>query len=98
MYIARARAGSMCTHGVPTVRSMVGSFVGSAMGDGRGRSLQIFRPVAERPAADSHARAIVSLRSELRVLLGRVVVGERAAAAAFRCARNKNAWKGDEIY
>ena len=68
------------------------------VGAARGRALQIFRPVAERPAADSHARAIVSLRSELRVLLGRVVVGERAAAAAFRCARNKNAWKGDEIY
>ena len=39
MYIARARTGSMCTHGVPTVRSMVGCFVGSAIGDGDGAGI-----------------------------------------------------------
>ena len=40
MYIARARTGYVCAlHGVPTVRSMVGSFVGSAIGDGDGAGI-----------------------------------------------------------
>ena len=35
MYIARGLGPGLCAlHGVPTVRSMVGSFVGSATGDG----------------------------------------------------------------
>ena len=29
----------MCTHGVPTVRSMVGCFVGSAIGDAVGSGI-----------------------------------------------------------
>ena len=39
MYIARTRTGYMCIHGVPTERSMVGSFVGSATGDAVGSGI-----------------------------------------------------------